>query len=97
MNPYPLVPVRRYALDAFARRCGVHPDLLRRYVQLGLLKPELDAAGRVWFAPSQLATVARIRRLHSELSLNYAAIGLVLDLLDEIDRMRAQEREPRWI
>jgi DNA-binding transcriptional MerR regulator len=87
MTRYPPVRLRRYSLDAFAARSGIHPELLRRFVALGLLN-----AGRrgteLWFAPDDLITVARIQRLRSELALNYAAIGLVLDLLDEIDDLR---------
>jgi chaperone modulatory protein CbpM len=39
----------------------------------------------MWFRPSDVHTIARIERLRVGLSLNYAAIGLVIDLLDEID------------
>ncbi len=92
---YPLVRPRRYGLEAFAARSGIHPDLLRRFVVLGLLDADRDAAGGLWFRPAQLTTVARIRRLRSELPLNYAAIGLVLDLLDEIDQLHAQARLSR--
>jgi chaperone modulatory protein CbpM len=92
---YPLVRVRRYELDGFARRCGMHPDLLRRYVALGLLEAERDSTGALWFRPAQLARLARIQRLHAELSLNYAAIGLVLDLLDRIDELQVQARRAR--
>jgi chaperone modulatory protein CbpM len=38
------------------------------------------------------ATVARIQRLRGGLSLNYASIGLVLDLLDRVDRLEAALR-----
>jgi hypothetical protein len=39
-----------------------------------------------------MATLARVQRLRSELSLNYAAIGLVMDLLDRIHVLEAQVR-----
>ncbi len=51
--------------------------------------------GQLWFDAADLDTVARIRRLHNDLSLNYAAVGLVLDLLDEIERLQARARTPR--
>ena len=89
------VLVRRYPIDAFARRSGLHPDLLHRFVALGLLDAATDPAGELWFDPADIVTVARIHRLHTELALNYAAIGLVLDLLDEIDRLHARTRGPR--
>ena len=92
---YPPVRLPRYALEAFARRSGVHPELLHRFVALGLINAYADRYGQLWFDPADIVTVARIDRLHTELSLNYAAVGLVLDLLDEIDRLRTQARASR--
>ena len=50
---------------------------------------------RLWFDPSQIAAMARIQRLHRELNLNYASLGLVIDLLDRIARARAVATAPR--
>jgi chaperone modulatory protein CbpM len=74
--------------DAFAAASGLHPDLVGRFVALGLLAPRTDDAGHVWFQPGDVATVARIQRLRAGFGLNYAAIGLVLDLLDRLDERR---------
>lgn len=71
-------------LEAFARLGRVHPDLVRRLVALGLLDPSRDASGRLWFPYSDLAVMARIQRLRAAFALNYAAVGLVTDLLDRI-------------
>ncbi len=81
-------------LDTFARATGLHPDLVRRFVALGLLEGVIDPAGELRFAPSQVATVARIQRLHAGLALNYTAIGLVLDLLDRIAELEAARYRP---
>lgn len=80
------------SLDAFAQRAGLHPQLVERFVALGLLETFRDEDGRLWFPPRELRTVARVQRLHADLSLNYAAVGLVLDLLDRIDQLSAQQR-----
>ena len=82
-------------LDVFATRCGLHPDLVRRLVALGLLACQQDARGDLWFEPSALVTVARIQRLRTGLGLNYAAIGLVLDLLDHIEELESASRRRR--
>jgi chaperone modulatory protein CbpM len=98
---YALVRSRsRYlSLATFARVTGTHPDLVRRLVRLGLLEPHLDRAGAMWFPPDQLAALARIHRLRHGLGLNYAAIGLVLHLLDRVDelevRLRRAGSDPR--
>ena len=85
--PYPLV--RRPASDLldveeFARRCGLHPELVRRFWALGLVPAARHVDGSLWFSPAQVPAVARFQRLHATLPLNYAALGLVCDLLDRI-------------
>jgi chaperone modulatory protein CbpM len=97
---YPLVRVAptRLSLDAFAASAGIHPDLLRRLVRLGVLDPYVDAAGQLWFPPAQLARLARASRLRAGLGLNYTALGLVLDLLTRIEQLEAalRRRGPSW-
>ena len=82
-------------LDVFAARCGLHPDMVRRLVALGLVACRQDARGEPSFEPSALVTVARIQRLRTGLGLNYAAIGLVLDLLDHIEELESASRRRR--
>jgi hypothetical protein len=92
---YPLVRRSRphlLDLDTFAGRARLHPDLVRRLVVLGLLEAEHDGADALWLAPSELARVARIQRLRAGFSLNFAAVGLVLDLLDRIEALEAALR-----
>ena len=86
---YALARPARLSHDAFAAAAGLHPDLVSRLVALGLLEPEVDARGQRWFEPAQLARVARVRRLRAGLPLNYAAIGVVLDLLARIDELES--------
>jgi len=81
---YALARPLRLGIEPYARLTGVHPELIRRLVRLGLLDVTRDAEGNLWFAPSQVVTMARIQRLRAGLGLNYAALGLVLDLLDRI-------------
>ena len=82
-------------LDVFATRCGLHPDMVRRLVALGVLACQQDTRGDLWFEPSALVTVARMQRLRTGLGLNYAAIGLVLDLLDRIEELESASRRRR--
>ncbi|MET7600869.1 chaperone modulator CbpM [Streptomyces sp. NPDC004082] len=89
---YALVPVPKLSLATVARRSGLHPDLIRRFVALGLVDAERDAAGRLVFGPAAPAVLARVQRLRSGLCLNYASIGLVLDLLDRISLLEAALR-----
>ena len=47
----------------------------------------------LWFSPAQLAVAARIQRLRSGLALNYAALGLVIDLLDRVTELETALRK----
>jgi hypothetical protein len=79
-------------METFSRAAGLHPELVRRFVALGLLDATPDAAGELWFPPTQLPAAARLQRLRAGLALNYAALGLVADLLDRVARLEAVVR-----
>jgi chaperone modulatory protein CbpM len=81
--------------EELARRSGLHPELVRRFVALGLVPAVRDVDGRLWFTTSQVAAVARLQRLRAALPLNYAALGLVVDLLDRITELETALRV-RW-
>jgi chaperone modulatory protein CbpM len=89
---YALVRANLLGEQEFAAAAGLHPDLVRRLVAMGILDATRDCAGDLWFAPSQITEVARFQRLRSGLGLNYASIGLVLDLLDRITALEAALR-----
>lgn len=82
----------RLSLEEFALLSGLHPELIRRLVALGLLDADRDAAGRLWFSRGEFAALARVQRLRAGFSLNYAAVGLVADLLDRIAVLEAALR-----
>ncbi|MCW2674220.1 MAG: MerR family transcriptional regulator [Frankiales bacterium] len=82
------------SLDALARQTGVHPDLIRRFVSLGLLDPEPGHTGEPHFRQRDVARVLRAQRLRAALGLNYASLGLVLDLLDRVAALEATQRRP---
>ncbi|QMU70652.1 chaperone modulator CbpM [Streptacidiphilus sp. P02-A3a] len=106
---YPLLLIRQadpyqLSLDRVAQRSGLPPELVGRFVALGLIDAHRDGLGRLRFRADAPAAVAKVQRLRSGLSLNYAAIGLVLDLLDRIDQLettlrrreRAAEERTPW-
>jgi hypothetical protein len=100
-NTYALARPNRLGLDTYARLTGVHPELIRRLVALGLLEATRDTAGDLWFDSTQVRAMGRIQRLHNGLNLNYCALGLVIDLLDRIAQLERMHRhhqagEDRW-
>jgi hypothetical protein len=89
---YALVRPARLDLESFAQATGTHPELVRRLVELGILDADQDLTGNLWFPVGQLSAMARIQRLRAGLGLNYASLGLVIDLLDRITVLEAALR-----
>ena len=91
----PLLPALPPRLDIgmVAAAAGTHPELVARFVELGLVPAHRDGAGRLWFDPSAPGLVRQIVRLHADLSLNYTAVALVIDLLARIDVLESR----RWV
>jgi chaperone modulatory protein CbpM len=89
---YALIRTTQLDLGAFARATGTHPDLIRRLVALGIIDARLGPSGELWFSRHELAAFSRVQRLRAGFPLNYAALGLVTDLLDRIAVLEAALR-----
>lgn len=87
-----VVRAERIEFQVFARVCDLHPELLDRFVALGLLEESTDADGTRWFDRGQVAAVARIRRLRSGLRLSYSAITVVAPLIERLDELEDELR-----
>ena len=92
---YALIRTTQLDLGAFARATGAHPDLIRRLVALGIIDARQGPSGELWFSRYELAAFARVQRLRAGFPLNYAALGLVTDLLDRIAVLEAALRSSR--
>jgi hypothetical protein len=75
-------------LDALAREAGVHPELVRRLMALGLL----DLPPGELFPRDAAPRIARAVRLRGDLGLNYAGALLACDLLDRIELLEQRLR-----
>lgn len=92
---YALARPLLFDLESFAKLTQLHPDMVRRYAALGLIRASTDAQGRLWLRPDQVQAVARLQRLRAGFALNYAALGLVVDLLDRIAALEATRIRPQ--
>ena len=91
------------SLDAVARQSGLHPQLVRRFVALGLVEPAGGTAAAPLFTHRDAAELARAARLRRDLGVGFAGAVLACELLARIDilerrveSLRAQtETRPR--
>ncbi|MBL8351677.1 MAG: MerR family transcriptional regulator [Burkholderiaceae bacterium] len=76
-------------LDAaeLARACQVESAYIAQLVDEGLLAPaQTEPAWR--FGSDELARLRRIQRLRADFDASLPAVALMLDLLDEVERLR---------
>ena len=81
-------------LEVLAHEAGLHPDLVRRLIALGLLDAADQPAGAPLFRRDAAARLARAARLRRDLGLNYAGAILACELLERIDEL--EERLARY-
>ena len=76
-------------LDAFAQACGLEAGFVRALVDEGLLQPTVEQPA--WrFDGEALARAQRIRRLQRDFEANLQSVAVMLDLIDEVERLRTQ-------
>jgi chaperone modulatory protein CbpM len=77
-------------LDDLCRACAAQSELIVDLVHEGLLAP-LGAAPEVWrFTGVHLHRATVAVRLQRDLGVNPAGAALALELMDELDSLRAQ-------
>jgi chaperone modulatory protein CbpM len=75
-------------LEAFAAACGADVEFVRVLVDEGLVQPVAEQPA--WrFSGEALARVRRIRRLQRDFEANLQSVAAMLELIDEIERLRA--------
>lgn len=83
-------------LQAFAAACGAEAEFVCLLVDEGLLQPTLQltsqpASQAQWrFGGEELARVRRICRLQRDFEANLQSVAVMLELIDQVERLRAQ-------
>jgi chaperone modulatory protein CbpM len=81
------------SLNDLCRACSRSAEWVIELVEEGALEP-IGQEQSVWrFTGSSLRRAQTAMRLQRDLGINLAGIALALDLLDEIETMRAQLRQ----
>jgi chaperone modulatory protein CbpM len=76
-------------LDRFATACETDVTTIRLMVEEGLFQPQANHRG-LRFSGEALARARRALRLQRDFETNLQSVAVMLDLLDEIERLRAQ-------
>ena len=82
-----------YTIEMVAQLAQVPRRLIVLYYKLGLVSPVRDPATSGWYFDDEaIRIVRRIEYLRSTCDVNLNGIKLILDLLDEVDRLREELR-----
>jgi chaperone modulatory protein CbpM len=80
-------------LHELAHACGLPAERILEFVELGIIEPQAGTARSVaqWrFAAGCIPRLQKAVRLQRDLGIEPQALALVLELLDDIDRLRAR-------
>jgi len=82
-------------LEGLAACAGVHPALIRYFVEYGLLEPVAHTGTQWLFDTTCLARLRMIERLRRDLGANLAGIAVILDLLDRLTTLQREVEQWR--
>ncbi|MCS6858853.1 MAG: MerR family transcriptional regulator [Abditibacteriales bacterium] len=84
-----------YSISVACRLLGCHPQTLRLYERLNLIKPQRQRNRRL-YSNADLERARRIQHLTRDMGVNLAGVEIILRLLKMIDEINARfeaERE----
>ena len=81
--------------EELASLARLHPEMVERLVEWGLVEPE-QSEPELLFQETIVPRIWRIMRLRRDLGINWAGIGVVLDLLDRIDEFHSNQKQHGW-
>jgi len=77
-----------FMISVAAELADMHPQTLRMYEQRGLIEPKRSPKGTRLYSHADVQRLRRIQQMTAELGLNLAGVEKVLELEEQLDRMR---------
>lgn len=89
VQPFGLDAAALYPIDTAARLAGMPRHLVLVCCKNGFVTPRLDPKlDGYWFDAGAVRQLQRIEYLRSECGVNFTGIRIILDLMDEVERLR---------
>ncbi len=82
-----------YVIGTVAESYGIHPQTLRLYERLGLLKPSRSLGNTRYYTDRDLKRLEVILNLTRELGVNLAGVEVVLNMREKMERMQKEIEE----
>ena len=82
-----------YTIGVVSKMLNIHPQTLRMYERLGLVKPARTEGNTRLYSEADVERIRRIQFLTKELGVNLAGVEVIFDLLERMEKMQRQMRE----
>lgn len=89
-----------YVISIAARIVELHPQTLRYYERVGLIRPHRSKGNRRIYSPRDIDRLRAIARLVDDLGVNLAGVEVIFhmrrrmeEMQEEMDRLRAEFEE----
>lgn len=79
-----------FFIGVVAELTGTHPQTLRNYERIGLLRPGRSQGSVRMFSSRDVERVRRIRRLTQDLGVNLAGVEVILNLTQKMAEVHAE-------
>src|SRR6266851_8143803 len=83
-----------YVISIAARMVEMHPQTLRLYERLGLLKPARQGSNRL-YSDYDIARLRQIQRFTQDMGVNLAGVEVILNLLERIEELQDEIEQAR--
>src|SRR5690242_8205453 len=84
-----------FMISVAAELADMHPQTLRMYEARGLITPKRSPKRTRLYSQTDVERLRRIQRMTSEEGLNLAGVEAVLDMEDQVERMRSELQRMR--
>ena len=79
-----------YIISIVAKMVDVHPQTLRHYERLGLVKPARSPGNVRLYSQRDVDQLRKICRLMGDLEVNLAGVDVILNLTQRMEEMREE-------
>lgn len=79
-----------YVIGVAARLVDLHPQTLRHYEALGLVRPQRSQGNIRLYSPRDIERLRKIVCLTQELGVNLAGVEIILRLSQQVKALRAE-------
>jgi MerR family transcriptional regulator/heat shock protein HspR len=99
-NRDPLYDEPCYVISIASRMVELHPQTLRYYERVGLIRPQRSKGNRRLYSPRDVERLRAINRLVDDLGVNLAGVEVIFnmrkrmeEMQEEMDRLQAEAEE----